>query len=503
MCATKCSIDLLIPLILLLLPRLISSELNFNNDLDNNQKFKSIPTTIKTYENDTVLLPCYSDTPFQYVRWHRDNVPLVDSRHPEVLPPERIVLWSNGSLQVSNVKAEDTGDYYCEIMSNSNQAVQLHAIEVQYAPSVATEPSGVLELAIGATFEVVCLAQGVPQPAISWRLNGNTLDQYSNAANRQSHIFEIKSRSMAGLIECLAVNGVGQPAVAGVQLHVLFAPELSLPQSVVYTKVGDRAQLECIVESAPLATLQWFHHGVPVHMGAQISSQETELRVSHSQDGYVSLVKHALLVRKVRDSDMGQYECRASNAIGFKSATVELTGRPMPCVFKINPGTQSSTSHVLVWQTESMLPIMEFKLKFRQIPSANLTKPIRTNWTELTIPAQVTIGPIYITSYTLHGLQPASLFEVSVLARNSFGWSDNSKIVRFATGGEVELPNYSTESEMQYDATEEAFDNEITQRSHVFTASMIHNGDGVGRAYSVFLAYITIALQTCLAMHYT
>lgn len=500
MCARKCSIDLLISL-LLLLPTLINAELNFNNDLDNSQKFKSIPTTIKTYENDTVLLPCYLETPFQYVRWHRDDVPLVDSRHPEVLPPERIKLWSNGSLQVSNLKAEDTGDYYCEIMSNSEQAVQLHAIEVQYAPSVDTEPSGILELAIGTTFEVVCLAKGVPQPAISWRLNGNTLDQYSNAANRQSHIFEIKSRNMAGLIECLAVNGVGQPAVAGVYLHVLFSPELSLPQSVVYTKVGDRAQLECIVESAPLATLHWFHHGVPVQFGSHISSQETEMQVSHSQHSYVSLIKHVLIVRKVRDSDMGQYECRASNSIGFKSGTVELTGRPMPCVFKINPGTQSSTSHVLVWQTESMLPIMEFKLKFRQIPSANITRPVRTNWTELTIPAQVTIGPIYITSYTLHGLQPASLFEVSVLARNSFGWSDNSKIVRFATGGEVELPNYSTESELQYDATEEIFDNEITQRSQIFTASMIHNG-AFSHVYSD-LAYITIIIQICLAMIYT
>lgn len=181
----------------------------------------------------------------------------------------------------------------------------------------------------------------------------------------------------------------------------------------MYTKVGDRAQLECIVESAPLASLQWFHHGVPVQFGSQIISQESEMRVSHSQDSYVSLVKHMLIVRKVRESDMGQYECRASNSIGFKSATVELTGRPMPCVFKINPGTQSSTSHALVWQTESMLPIMEFKLKFRQIPSGvyvkqgliqqdfnslsriwigNLTRPVRTNWTELTIPAQVTIG---------------------------------------------------------------------------------------------------------------
>ncbi|XP_017867730.1 PREDICTED: neurotrimin isoform X2 [Drosophila arizonae] len=489
-------------LMLLLLPLRGQCELNFNNDLENNQKFKSVPTTIKSYENETVLLPCYLDTPFHYVRWHRDDVPLVDSRHPEIPPPERIVLWSNGSLQVSNLKSEDTGNYYCEIMSNSNHAVQAHAIEVQYEPSVAMEPSGVLELPIGTTFEVVCLANGVPQPAISWRLNGNTLDQYSNTGNRQSHIFEIKSRAMSGLIECLAANGVGQPAVAGVQLRVLFAPELTLPQPVVYTKVGDRAQLECIVEAAPVAKLQWFHYGVPIQTGSHISSHETELSSSsHALDNYVSLVKHVLIIKKVRDADMGQYECRATNSIGFKSTTVELTGRPMPCVFKINPGTQSSTSHVLVWQTESLLPIMEFKLKFRQIPSANVTRPIRTNWTELTIPAQMTIGPIYITSYTLHGLQPASLYEVSVLARNSFGWSDNSKTVRFATGGEVELPNYSTESELQYDATEESFENEITQRSQVFTASMVHNA-AAGSGCSELL-YLTIFIQICLAMLYT
>ncbi|KAH8399325.1 hypothetical protein KR215_007833 [Drosophila sulfurigaster] len=501
MCVKVCSIDLLLLLLLALLSR-INAELNFNNDLESNQKFKSIPTTIKTYENATVTLPCQLDTPFRFVRWHRDNVALVDSRHPEVPPPDRIVLWSNGSLQVGNVQPEDTGEYYCEIMSDTNHAVQTHAIEVLYAPIVATEPSGDLELAIGTTFEVVCLTKGVPQPAVSWRLNGNTLDQYSNAANRQSHIFEIKSRDMAGLIECLAVNGVGPPAVAGVYLHVLFVPEVSLTQSVVYTKVGDRAQLECIVESAPTATLQWFHHGVPIHIGAQISSQQMELPDTQSLDSHVSHIKHVLTVRKVRDSDMGQYECRASNSIGFKSATIELTGRPMPCVFKINPGTQSSTSHVLAWQTESLLPIMEFKLKFRQIPSANLTKSVRTNWTELTIPAEVTIGPIYMTSYPLHGLQPASLYEVSVLARNSFGWSDSSKTVRFATGGEVELPNYSTESELQYDATEEIFDNQITQRSHIFTASMVHNNSAVSQVYSA-LAYITICLQIGLAMHYT
>lgn len=157
----------------------------------------------------------------------------MDSRHPEVPPPARVLLWGNGSLQVFNVQAEDTGDYYCEIVSSSDHALQMHSIEVQTPPSVTTDPSGVLELAIGAIFEVACEAKGVPQPAISWRLNGNTLDEYSNAGNRQSHVFEIKSRNMAGLIECLAVNAVGQPAVAGVYLHVLCKSSMASPPAVL------------------------------------------------------------------------------------------------------------------------------------------------------------------------------------------------------------------------------------------------------------------------------
>lgn len=78
-------------------------------------------------------------------------------------------------------------------------------------------------------------------------------------------------------------------------------------------------------------------------------------------------------------------------------------------------------------------------------------------------------GPIHTTGYNLRGLEPASVYEVSVVSKNRFGWSDSSRIVRFATIGEsklkkcfdeiefginvvsssifsVELPNYSTES---------------------------------------------------------
>ncbi|XP_055920002.1 hemicentin-2 [Eupeodes corollae] len=443
------------------------SALNFNNDRDSNKSFKSVPTTVKTAENDTVLLPCHHNTPFRYVRWHRDDVPLVDSRHPENPTPERIHLWLNGSLQVSNVQATDTGEYYCEIMANTGHAVQIHAIEVQYSPSIVSEPSGFLELPVGSIFEITCEAKGVPPPVITWRHNGISIENY-NVGNRQNHIVEVRSREMSGPIDCLATNGVGESAVAGVHLNVLFSPEIQAVHTVVHTKINMRAHLECLVEAAPSATVHWFHHGVPVGIDSRIARHDNELESNRSLSHYYTVSKHILIIKKVKDSDLGVYECRAENKIGFKGVAIDLTGRPMPCVFKINPAVQSSTSHNMIWQTESQSPINEFKLKFRQIPSGNVTPQNRAfaiEWTELTIPSEFSEGPIHTTAYNLRGLQPASLYEVAVLARNRFGWSDNSKIVRFATGGEVELPNYSTES-MQYEQEiEEDFLNEITQSS--------------------------------------
>lgn len=83
-------------------------------------------------------------------------------------------------------------------------------------------------------------------------------------------------------------------------------------------------------------------------------------------------------------------------------------------------------------------------------------------------------------------------------------WQDHLKLWLNLTSNIslVELPNYSTESELQYDdATEDAFDNEIKQRSQILTASMTYNKGAVGTIYSAL--YITILIQIGLVMRYT
>lgn len=154
---------------------------------------------------------------------------------------------------------------------------------------------------------------------------------------------------------------------------------------------------------------------------------------------YYTVYRHVLSIRNVKDADLGHYECKAENKVGIKGAHLELTGRPMPASFKPSTEMSSPTTHNLIWQVESFSTIIEYKLKFRKIPSGNITPSKRfpnLPWSELIIPSDGSAGPLHSTGYTLQGLQGASVYEVVVLARNRYGWSDASNILRFATGGE-------------------------------------------------------------------
>lgn len=158
---------------------------------------------------------------FQYVRWYKEDQLIVDSRDSnETLTPDRIRLWSNGSLQIAQLQPKDTGDYSCALKTDNDTEVQkMHSIIVQYPPTVKTEPEGIIELPIGAVFQVICEARGVPQPKLYWRWNGKLVDNQL-IGNRLSMQIEVGSRAQTGPIECVANNSIGELAVAGMFLKV-------------------------------------------------------------------------------------------------------------------------------------------------------------------------------------------------------------------------------------------------------------------------------------------
>uniref|UniRef100_A0A182T4I8 Ig-like domain-containing protein n=1 Tax=Anopheles maculatus TaxID=74869 RepID=A0A182T4I8_9DIPT len=382
-------------------------------------------------------LPAYGVAPYRYVRWSRDDLLLVDSRYPDLKTPPRMRLWSNGSLEVTEVQTEDTGDYTCEIMTDGGKASQRHAIEVQYQATAAVYPEDPIDIRVGQILEVVCQVTGVPQPYVKWTLqNENASIPFEN--ERKLAVL-IEDRSFSGPVQCTATNGVGEPATASVEVFVHFVPEIEVKSPTVHTRVGETGILECLVTAHPIATIHWFHHGLPVVFDRRI----VKLDALVTKHQYYTVQRHQLAIRNLRDADLGQYECKAGNRVGIAGAHLELTGRPMVASFKPAAEMSSPTTHNFIWQTESYSPLIEYKLKFRRVPSGNVT-PSRRNfpllaWNELIIPSDGSYGPLHSIGYTLQGLQPTSVYEVIVLSRNRYGWSDPSNILRFATGGEVEI----------------------------------------------------------------
>nr|CAD7414210.1 unnamed protein product [Timema poppensis] len=231
--------------------------------------------------------------------------------------------------------------------------------------------------------------------------------------------FRADDRQLSGTYTCVAINGVGEPANATIQLRILYPPEVTVDKTWIHAAPGLRSELVCRVMADPQARVEWVFQDRPV----VTSSRVIALSINE---------KNTLLIRSVRASELGHYTCKASNMMGHSQQVVELSGVANSAVFKSEyHRVPSNSNYTLVWEVDSYSAIIEYNLMFRRYnPTVN------TPWTKLVIPADVyAAGPLHTRSYTLTGLSPATVYEGMVLSRNRFGWSRPSAILRFGTDG--------------------------------------------------------------------
>lgn len=76
-----------------------------------------------------------------------------------------------------------------------------------------------MNVTLGAIFQITCEPRGVPYPVLSWLHNGRATTNTDDSSNRRLTV-EVKHYDMAGRIECVADNGVGEPASSGIIMLV-------------------------------------------------------------------------------------------------------------------------------------------------------------------------------------------------------------------------------------------------------------------------------------------
>ncbi|GFG33162.1 hypothetical protein Cfor_03437, partial [Coptotermes formosanus] len=356
---------------------------------------------------------------YNAVRWWWDNQLVADSSNPRFVSPSRIKMLPNNTLQVSDLRAEDTGEYRCQIIRPEpwGPIQQVHAIEVLYPPSVTPIPeAGLLDVQLGEEVVIGCRASGVPHPIVTWSNEGEEIQLLDN---RPILRFQAHTRHLAGIYQCIAINGVGNPATATIKLRILFPPEIEVERSWVHAAPGVRSELACNVLADPDAKVTWLKNDVPVITSTRV--------VEMSRNN-----KHTLLFRIVHPLDFGYFKCRATNELGVSEQIIQLSGVANAAVFKNDSRVPSETSYTLIWEVDSYSPIIEYNLLFqRYFPDTKARK-----WTKLIIPADSSSpGPIHSKSYTLTGLSVATMYEAMILSRNRFGWSKPSAIIRFGTVG--------------------------------------------------------------------
>ncbi|XP_026178915.1 hemicentin-1 [Mastacembelus armatus] len=243
--------------------------------------------------DSSVTLQCQADgSPAPSVTWHKDGQPLSESVRQRVL--------SSGSLQIAFIQPSDTGRYTC-IAANAAGTVSLEmSLTVQIPPSIRDGEQEV-EVVENSQVQLVCVAEGVPQPSLSWDKDGIPLSEstgeYTILPSGELTI-DIAQPEDAGTYTCIATNEVGQDSrtmTLSVHTHPVFT---ELLRDVALNK-GERLLLACGVTGIPAPRITWALNNIiiPVHYD--------------HMSGYSELV-----IERVSKDDAGTYTCVAENSVG-------------------------------------------------------------------------------------------------------------------------------------------------------------------------------------------
>ncbi|CAD7084484.1 unnamed protein product [Hermetia illucens] len=385
-------------------------------------RFLSRGHTYRAVVGDTLALPCEVENLGSFVLLWRRGTNVLTASDIMVTRDERIRLIDGYNLEISNLEPQDAGDYVCQISDKVNRD-QIHTVEILVPPTVRAVPAtGQLTARKGGSITLECKASGNPVPSIYWTKKSGSGTSSARIGDGPILTLEKIERHQAGVYQCTAGNGVGEPVTVDMRLDVLFPPEISVEKSWIHSGEGYEAQLVCVVHADPIPTVAWFQNSFPL--------QPTDRRSMSSRGN-----RHMLTIRHIQQDDFGNYSCVADNSLGRAKKYMELSGRPGAAEFYSQKFSRSPDSYNLTWKVDSYPPLEEVRLLYRRLlMNESFQQPGR--WHDVILrPEHRTNGePLtHVMSYTIKGLFPSSVYEAIVQAKNRYGWNEVSDIFQFYT----------------------------------------------------------------------
>uniref|UniRef100_A0A8C8IKA2 Neural cell adhesion molecule L1-like protein n=1 Tax=Oncorhynchus tshawytscha TaxID=74940 RepID=A0A8C8IKA2_ONCTS len=135
-----------------------------------------VQSEVRLLKGEELVLECIAEGfPTPVIEWTKTTEKL----------PKRANLKNYGKrLTINNIEEEDDGKYTCEARNSVGDTVHYFNVMVEEPPRWQPEPPKGQLAVVGSDVHIKCSASGKPRPVISWRKNGQPLDD-GPSTNRQ------------------------------------------------------------------------------------------------------------------------------------------------------------------------------------------------------------------------------------------------------------------------------------------------------------------------------
>uniref|UniRef100_A0A8D3ATJ0 Brother of CDO n=1 Tax=Scophthalmus maximus TaxID=52904 RepID=A0A8D3ATJ0_SCOMX len=415
---------------------------------------------IEVDEGNTAVIECHlpESQPKAQVRYSVKQEWLETSKGNYLIMP-------SGNLQIANATQDDEGPYKCAAYNPVTQEVKtsisrlLESSTSEAARIIYPPASRSIMVTKGQRLVLECVASGIPTPQVTWAKDGQDLRSHNNTRFLLSNLLiDAVVEGDSGTYICRADNGMGSANAAMVlyDVQVFEPPQVTVElqqEEVVY---GETVRFTCQARGKPAPSVMWLHNATPLPLSPRHRLTNRGLRVSN-----------------VGPQDDGLYQCMAENGVGSSQASArlitvssgisargklpsiyrplspdkvlreqppvrpgatgamlpldcsELPGQILPAdapVILSQPRTGKADYYELTWRPrhERGAPVLEYMVKYRKFGD-----PL-AEWTSSSISGS-------LHKLTLAKLQPDSLYEVEMTAKNCAGLGQPA-MMTFRTG---------------------------------------------------------------------
>uniref|UniRef100_A0A6P7FJH3 Down syndrome cell adhesion molecule-like protein Dscam2 isoform X4 n=1 Tax=Diabrotica virgifera virgifera TaxID=50390 RepID=A0A6P7FJH3_DIAVI len=257
----------------------------------------------------TVSLKCVAtgNPPPQFT-WTLDGFPIPD--HPRFLVGQYVTIQDDviSHVNITNIKAEDGGEYTCTAHNTVGKISHSARVNVYGLPYIRDmhKITGVA----GMSLIIKCPVAGYPIETITWEREGQILPinrRQRVYANGTLVIEQTQRREDAGTYTCQAQNRQRNTARRDVEIQVIVPPRWTVEPADSSVAAGQEAVIHCQADGYPKPIITW-----KKAVGEQPGEYKDflfEPNVQQYQNG-------SLIFMHISKENEGHYLCEGKNNIG-------------------------------------------------------------------------------------------------------------------------------------------------------------------------------------------